>query len=78
MRKCLPWKKNECVRNENKNQQAIIEMLIENSNKKTGTGKTVEKKTSTLNSKINSTNYETIALKNRLMLLQPVKMNLLK
>lgn len=40
-------------------------MLIENSNRNTGTWKTVEKKTSALNSKINSTNYETIALKNR-------------
>ena len=33
-------------------KQAIIEMLIENSNKNTGTWKTVEKKT--LNSKIHS------------------------
>ena len=39
-------------------------MFIENSNKNTGTWKTVEKKTSTLNRKINPTNYETIALKN--------------
>ena len=39
-------------------------MLIENSNKDTGTGKTVENKTSTLNRKINSTSYETKALKN--------------
>ena len=40
-------------------------MLIENSNKNTGTWKTAEKKTRTLNRKINSTNSETIALKNR-------------
>ena len=51
---------NECLRNENKNQQVIIE----NSYKSTGTWKTVEKKTISLKSKSNSTNDETIALKN--------------
>ena len=40
-------------------------MLIENSNKDTGTWKTAKKKTGTLNRKINSTNYETITNKNR-------------
>ena len=40
-------------------------MLIKNSNKNIGTWKTVEKKNSTLNNKTNSTNYETVALKNR-------------
>ena len=40
-------KENECFRNENKNQQAIIEILIENSNIKIAT---------TLNSKLDSTN----------------------
>ena len=40
-------------------------MLIENSNKNTGTWKTAEKKTRTLNRKIHSANYETISLKNR-------------
>ena len=57
-------KENECLRNENNNQQPIIEMLIKNRNKNTGTWKTVEKKTSIYNRKINSINYETIALKN--------------
>ena len=46
-------KENECFRNENKNQQAIIEILIENSNKKIAT---------TLNSKLDSTNQLSIVL----------------
>ena len=54
----------EVLRIENKNQQAIIKILIETSNKNRGTWKTVEKKTRSLNSKISSTKYETIALKN--------------
>ena len=50
-------KENECFKNENKNQQAIIEILIENSNKNTCTWKTPEKKiATTLNSKLDSTN----------------------
>ena len=56
-------KENQCLRNENKNEKAIIKMLIESSNKNAGIWKTVEKKNSTLNSKINSTNYETMVLK---------------
>ena len=56
-------KENECFRNENKNQQAIIEILIENSNKNTCTWKTAEKKiATTLNSKLDSTNQLSIVL----------------
>ena len=40
-------KKSQCLRNENKNKQAIIEMLIVKGNKNAGTWKTVKKKTST-------------------------------
>ena len=56
-------KENECFRDENKNQQAIIDMLNENSNKNTCTWKTAEKKiATTLNSKLDSTNQLSIVL----------------
>ena len=58
------YNENECLQNENKNQHAIVKMLIENSNKNKSISKTAEKRYSTLNSKIYSSNYQTIALKN--------------
>ena len=42
-----------------------MKILTVNSNKNTGIWKIVEKETSTLSRKINSTNYETVALKGR-------------
>ena len=46
------------IKNSNKNQPVIIKMLIENSNKNTVTWESIEKKNRTLNSKMNSTNYD--------------------
>ena len=49
---------NDRLRNENKNQPVIIKMVIENSNKNTVTWESIKKKNRTLNSKMNSTNYD--------------------